>query len=624
MEMSQSSITQDFTGCQTLLPRNSINSVSEFWIKESNNMESISIEDGEYSNHENTLNFLNAVKSDNIDWIRDFISFSSSSSLRALIETNNKNNGDTPLHVAVMLGNLEVVKLILDNMNIKIIRDLLQKPNKRRNTVLHEAVKNRNLDIVKLLLEKDSSLVNFNNEDGESPLFLAIDREFYEIAFHILSKIINNVKGILSQEKGSWSGRNGLNVMHAAVIRNKGLTAIEKRNKIKGDSMIEKVLEVYGNDILEGQDEHGWTPLHYAAHLNEFGLVNKFLSKHSLICCIQDNEGMSPLHIAAKNVSVEALESLKEGSGSYRYKMFELLDKNNQTALHVAVESKNTFSIKRRFLVKKMLSFEECNYIINWKDKDENTCFHLAAKSSIMVSAFINYDNSRIVLDITAVNNESMGIIDVYFRHVHFHLFTWLMMAVDTNYFCGKRSLESVRDLNGDDDNKLVLSSDIPKEKEMLVSFQPKQQRNNRDIMNVNLIVATIIVSITFAAGIHIPGGYNNDGNPILQENSSFRRFMTFNSLAFGFSSASVFLTFVSVLYNTTLKKRFPKSTSLYLFVVVLCLNIASIASSIWAYLMSTKVTLLHTFAYFAFIFPVMYTFYVLIMDRVIYNRLRR
>ncbi|KAM6581861.1 hypothetical protein CsatA_005635 [Cannabis sativa] len=414
---------QDFTSHQTLLPKNSINSeVREFWIKESNNMESISIEDGEYSNHENTLNFLNAVKSDNIDWIRDFISFSSSSSLRALIETNNKNNGDTPLHVAVMLGNLEVVKLILDNMNIKIIRDLLQKPNKRRNTVLHEAVKNRNLDIVKLLLEKDSSLVNFNNEDGESPLFLAIDREFYEIAFHILSKIINNVKGILSQEKGSWSGRNGLNVMHAAVIRNKGLTAIEKRNKIKGDSMIEKVLEVYGNDILEGQDEHGWTPLHYAAHLNEFGLVNKFLSKHSLICCIQDNEGMSPLHIAAKNVSVEALESLKEGSGSYRYKMFELLDKNNQTALHVAVESKNTFSIKRRFLVKKMLSFEECNYIINWKDKDENTCFHLAAKSSIMVSAFINYDNSRIVLDITAVNNESMGIIDVYFRHVHFHL----------------------------------------------------------------------------------------------------------------------------------------------------------------------------------------------------------
>ncbi|KAF4359584.1 hypothetical protein F8388_003587 [Cannabis sativa] len=486
-------------------------------------MESISIEDGEYSNHENTLNFLNAVKSDNIDWIRDLISFSSSSSLQALIETNNRNNGDTPLHVAVMLGNLEVVKLILDNMNIKIIRDLLQKPNKRRNTVLHEAVKNRNLDIVKLLLEKDSSLVNFNNEDGESPLFLAIDREFYEIAFHILSKIINNVKGILSQEKGSWSGRNGLNVMHAAVIRNK-----------------------------EGQDEHGWTPLHYAAHLNEFGLVNKFLSKHSLICCIQDNEGMSPLHIAAKNVSVEALESLKEGSGSYRYKMFELLDNNNQTALHVAVESKNTFSIKRRFLVKKMLSFEECNYIINWKDKDGNTCFHLAAKSSIM-------------------------------------LFTWLMMAVDTNYFCGKRSLESVRDLNGDDDNKLVLSSDIPKEKEMLVSFQPKQQRNNRDIMNVNLIVATIIVSITFAAGIHIPGGYNNDGNPILQENSSFRRFMTFNSLAFGFSSASVFLTFVSVLYNTTLRKRFPKSTSLYLFVVVLCLNIASIASSIWAYLMSTK-----------------------------------
>ncbi|KAF4359585.1 hypothetical protein F8388_003588 [Cannabis sativa] len=546
MEMSQSSIPQNFTSCQALLPKNSIKS-------EISEMKSISIEDGECSNDEKILNFFNAVKSDDIDQIQNLLS--SSPNLN-LTETDNKDNGDTPLHVAVMLGNFEVVKLIVDNMNI----NLLRKPNKTRNTVLHEAVKNLNLDIVQFLLEKDSSLVNSNNEDGESPLFLAIDRELYEIASHILGKI-ENVGGILLDEKGSWSGRNGLNVMHAAVIRNKG-----KNPKIKGDGVIEKLLEKYGNNILEGKDEHGWTPLHYAAHLNEFHLVNKFLSKHSLICCIQDNKGMSPLHIAAKNDSIKALQSLKNGSGLYRYKMFELLDKKNRTALHVAVKSKHTS------LVERMLSFKECNYIINWKDKDGNTCFHLAALtgSSIMVSVFFNYGHC--------------GVLDK-------------IVDLIRDLRCYKTSLESVHDVNGDK------PKEKEEEKEMVVSFEHKQQQCNinigerglhfsNEIVNVNLIVATIVASITFAAGIQIPGGFNDEGMAVLQEQSWFKFFITFNSSSFGLSSASVLLTFVSVLYNTTVKRQFPKSTSLYFLPIVICLTIGSIASSIVAYMFSTRATM--------------------------------
>ncbi|KAF4359583.1 hypothetical protein F8388_003586 [Cannabis sativa] len=515
MEMSQSSITQDFTGCQTLLPRNSINSVSEIWIKESNDMESISIEDGECSNQEKILNFLNAVKAGNIDQIRNLLSSSSSSSSSslALIETNNEDNGDTPLHVAVMIGNFKVVKLILDHMmNINIIRHLLQKPNKKNNTVLHEAVKNGNFDIVKLLLEKDSSSVYSNNEEGESPLFLAIDRELYEIASHILSKI-KYVEGILSEEK-------------------------------------------------EGKDEHGWTPLHYAAHFDEFGLVNLFLSKHSLICCVQDNEGMSPLHIAAKNGSLKVLHSLKNGSGLYSYKMFELLDKNNRTTLHVAVESKNESFVER------MLCFEETKYIINWKDKDGNTCFHLAALT------------------------KSHGMKP-----------TWLMTTVLPKDLCWfKTSLESVHDLNGSDDNKLV-----PKEKEGLVSPESKQQRSNREIMSANLIVATIIASITYAAGIQNPGGYDDEGMANLADFVVFKCFIVFNSLGFGLSSASILLTFLSVLYSTS--KRFRESISFILLKTVIVLTMSSFVSSVIAYLFATESTTaddMWLFASSAFAIPVL------------------
>ncbi|KAF4377959.1 hypothetical protein G4B88_004566 [Cannabis sativa] len=539
--------------------------------------------------------------SDDIDQIQNLLS--SSPNLN-LTETDNKDNGDTPLHVAVMLGNFEVVKLIVDNMNI----NLLRKPNKTRNTVLHEAVKNLNLDIVKFLLEKDSSLVNSNNEDGESPLFLAIDRELYEIASHILSKI-ENVGGILLEEKGSWSGRNG-------------------------DGVIEKLLEKYGNNILEGKDEHGWTPLHYAAHLNEFHLVNKFLSKHSLICCIQDNKGMSPLHIAAKNDSIKALQSLKNGSGLYRYKMFELLDKKNRTALHVAVKSKHTS------LVERMLSFKECNYIINWKDKDGNTCFHLAALtgSSIMVSIFFNYGHCG-VLDKVIFNYDNRRVLDnkVVFNYDHRRVLDKAAIVdLIRDLRCYKTSLESVHDVNGDK------PKEKEEEKEMVVSFEHKQQQCNinigerglhfsNEIVNVNLIVATIVASITFAAGIQIPGGFNDEGMAVLQEQSWFKFFITFNSSSFGLSSASVLLTFVSVLYNTTVKRQFPKSTSLYFLPIVICLTIGSIASSIVAYMFSTRATMpLETkyppwkFAFYAFLYPLLYIcYFVLNGVIIIYYRLR-
>ncbi|PON52304.1 Transmembrane protein [Parasponia andersonii] len=147
-------------------------------------------------------------------------------------ETNVE--GDTPLHVAARLGRLDVAKLLVDKFcgngegsvlvdheggNKK--KELLRMTNNEKSTAVHEAVKNGQYEIVKFLIREDSSLVSSINDDGESPLFMAVDRELYEIANCILSNI-DYVKG--DRCYTSWSGRNGMTAMHAAVIRKQDST----------------------------------------------------------------------------------------------------------------------------------------------------------------------------------------------------------------------------------------------------------------------------------------------------------------------------------------------------------------------------------------------------------------
>ncbi|XP_062079310.1 uncharacterized protein LOC133783677 [Humulus lupulus] len=563
------------------------------------------------------LELHNAVKSGDKDKIVELLS-----SNRSIAFETNKH-GDTPLHVAARLGNFEAVKLLvhqkycgerksqdlLVDCETGEVKDILKWTNNEKCTAFHEAVKRGYSEIITFLIGKDSSLVYLTTKDGESPLFLAIDRALYGIADCIL-RVVDYEKG-LSQNIVSWSGRNGLTVMHAAVIRSHG-------------RYVEKLLEKYDGDLLEMKDVHGWTPLHYAAHFGDVEVVKRFLQKKATLALIQDNEGMSPLHISARNGSFGVVKSLIAESGKYSYNICELLDNNDRTTLHVAVESRNIS------LVIRMLHFKEFNDILHWKDKDGNTCFHLAVltRSGIMTSAFLfslrvldqvailnrsgtmtsSFLLSRRVLDKFALNSKGMTATDIV-RDENFNRMmdlTKLVLMIKQGGCLP--SLESVHAKKsskeklvfeleqGHDDNKQHIGRKVP-----FIS----------DIANVNLIVATIVASITFASVIQVPGGYNDHGIANLNGNSSFKLFSVFNSLAFGFSAASIFISFLSVLhYHIGMAIERLSYRPIFLGLAIL-LTQASLGSSVIAYIMSTKATLLDTtsspwkFACSAFVVPV-------------------
>jgi ankyrin repeat protein len=137
-----------------------------------------------------------------------------------LLFVQNKN-GDTPLHCASRAGMTRMVSRLIslardeDNTSAHRVKELLEMENKVSETALHQAVRIGNNDIVKLLMEENPELASFP-KDGTSPLYLAVLLEE-----DIIVETLYNA----SHMKLSYSGQNGQNALHAAVLRGTGTQA---------------------------------------------------------------------------------------------------------------------------------------------------------------------------------------------------------------------------------------------------------------------------------------------------------------------------------------------------------------------------------------------------------------
>ena len=54
----------------------------------------------------------------------------------------------------------------------------------------------------------------------------------------------------------------------------------------------------------------------------------------------------------------------------------------------------------------------------------------------------------------------------------------------------------------------------------------------------------TLITTVTFAAAVQVPGGYDGNGKAILVKSRDFKYFLIFDTVSFGFSAASLLIYF--------------------------------------------------------------------------------
>ena len=154
-------------------------------------------------------------------------------------------------------------------------------------------------------------------------------------------------------------------------------------------------------ELLEQQDdEFGWTPLHYAAHMNATQIIELLLSAKHSVAYIKDHDGMTALHVAAKQGHVSAMKSLVEICPE----ICDAVDNKGQSALLIAVNSGKSKVL--RFI----LGFFDDD-IINMRDYQGNTALHLAASQPhIRIFCLLVYDRRS---SMVASNSGGVTVMDI-------------------------------------------------------------------------------------------------------------------------------------------------------------------------------------------------------------------
>lgn len=128
------------------------------------------------------------------------------------------SNGDTPVHCAARAEHPRMVSHLIalaagpDGAEAAAVQALLRKENKRGETALHEAVRVAGKEMIDVLLSKDPELARFPADDSTSPLYLAVLLGHDDVA----RKLHDHDCEL------SYSGPDGQNALHAAVLRGEG------------------------------------------------------------------------------------------------------------------------------------------------------------------------------------------------------------------------------------------------------------------------------------------------------------------------------------------------------------------------------------------------------------------
>ena len=126
------------------------------------------------------------------------------------------------------------------------------------------------------------------------------------------------------------------------------------------------------------------------------------------------------------------------------------------------------------------------------------------------------------------------------------------------------------------DSNKSIIfdrNKKIKKEKEI-------RTQRLKHISNTHLLVATLIATVTFAAGFSLPGGFSDEGpdkgKAVFSTKLAFKAFLLLDGIAFYCSTAAVLLHFFASLeQNYHLLLRFIKFSAILTYVSILGMVIA-------------------------------------------------
>uniref|UniRef100_A0A8C8G3L1 Ion transport domain-containing protein n=1 Tax=Oncorhynchus tshawytscha TaxID=74940 RepID=A0A8C8G3L1_ONCTS len=304
----------------------------------------------------------------------------------------------TPLHLAVRGGNLEVIKLCIEQ-GAKMDQQQCDK-----STALHFACTQGATEAVKLMLsahDRVCDVINLTDGTCQTPLHKTTIFDHVELAEYLISKggDINAIdcKGhtplLLATSCSAWKtvslllthganlkikDKHGCNFLHLAILQPKGLTNLPPEF-LKCSSV---------RELLDAEDNEGCTPMHYACRLGIPESVKNML-RLNVSLDQKSKQKKSALHFAAEYGRINTCHRLLESMTNTR--LLNEGDERGMTPLHLA--SRGGHVIVVDLLLRKGALFHSENQ--GW------TCLHHAAAEGYSQTIIILLASNIKLLDKT-------------------------------------------------------------------------------------------------------------------------------------------------------------------------------------------------------------------------------
>ncbi|RWR97990.1 serine/threonine-protein phosphatase 6 regulatory ankyrin repeat subunit B [Cinnamomum micranthum f. kanehirae] len=283
-------------------------------------------------------------------------------------------------------------------------------------------------------------------------------------------------------------------------------------------------------------DEIGASCLRIAASKGFTEIVEKILKDNPSSASRKDDDGFSALHFASREGKDEVIKTLIDKDSKLSF----LKDNEERTPLHWAV-IKNQRSVLEAFLSPSSLNSVQVADLINRADKDGNTVLHLAAINDNL--EVIELLLTKRPIKVNDANNEGLTALDILEKD---------------------QPSEAGEDASSGQRARIINQLKAGKRPDP-ISQTTMQETSLNNMRQALIVVAGLIVTLTFQAGLNPPGGLwqdskqgnetNHKPGKAIQSETNLWLFSVFlASNALGFILSLALIPLIMTLQTNTLR----------------------------------------------------------------------